>query len=299
MPRQVEDEGGETPAQIRAREIREAKAEAAAEKKKQATTGTGNGTVIHSTDTSSTSSSVPAAPTTGDSYGNAFFDSLGAGEAMGNDLFAPGSLGRLTDPKAAETAALLERLKGNLGGMDEATQNAARENALLQINSDANNQLGQITNAAAGRGLRGGVVAGAQQPVLGAAASAYSGALRDLAGRVSQSQQDASTMYNGALNNAADIDTGIQTSNNTAADSEFQGRLTTPFDYANAMTTYKAGDAADKLAQNAASIDLFGNRATPLSGARIDALNKSRQAPIGSGSKKTSLPIQGNKASVR
>jgi hypothetical protein len=260
MPREVEA-GDETPAQARAREKAEAKAEAAAEAKRNilATPPPPSASPVNA---GGLPVSGPIAggpklgPTTpsGSADADAFFKSLDAGEAMGNDLFAPGSLGRLTDPNAAATAELLARLKGNLGGMDEATQNAARENAILQINDQANNQLGQITNSAAGRGLRGGVVAGAQQPVLGAAASAYSGALRDLAGKVSQSQQDASTLYNSALNNAADIDKGIQTSNNAAADSEFQGRLETPFSYANGMTTYKAGDVADTLGRQAAGL---------------------------------------------
>lgn len=173
-----------------------------------------------------------------------YFNDLAAGEEVGNKLFADGSMGRITNPREKEINDLIATQKSNLGGITPQEQEAARTNALLGINNQANQQLRSNTNAAAGHGLRGGVVQGANAQVLGQAQGAYSGALRDLMGKVQQSQVDAGNALGGTLGYARDVDNAVQGTNLAAGRSELMGRLSTPFDYASLADTYRSGDTA-------------------------------------------------------
>ncbi len=186
-------------------------------------------------------------PTAADTY----FGDLSAGEAMGNKLFADGSMGRITNPREKEINDLIKTQQSQLGGISPQEQEAARTNALLGINSQANNQLLSNSNTAAGHGLRGGIVQGANAQVLGQAQGAYSGALRDLLGKTQQSQIDAGSALGNTLGYARDTDNVVQGTNLAAQRGEFMGRLSTPFDYATAADAYRSGDTAQTAADAA------------------------------------------------
>lgn len=183
----------------------------------------------------------PAAPDPADQ----FFADLKAGEGIANEVFADGSFGRISDPRAAETSALITAQKARLGGLTEQEQEAARMNAIYSINAQANESLRGVGNMAAGRGLRGGVVQGENAKVLGNANAAYGDAVRNVLGIQNQAQMSAAGDLARTLGLARDIDTSIQHINLGAQRGELMGRLSMPFEFANLRDTYRTGDAAE------------------------------------------------------
>jgi hypothetical protein len=197
----------------------------------------------------------PIVTTTGatDAARSQVMESLGMGEKLGKELYAPGSFGRVEVPRQAETKALISAQEQRLRGLTPQEQEAARTNALLSINQQANTRLKAIGNKAAGNGLRGGVVAGEQAEVAGGAQSAYASALQELMGRVQKSQVDASNELGNTLTSARGNEQSAQGTNINAAMGELSGRLSTPFDYANAVDT---ATTSDRIETNAATVDL-------------------------------------------
>jgi hypothetical protein len=135
--------------------------------------------------------------------------------------------------------------------MTDGEQNAARENAMLSINQQANAKLRSVGNQAAGNGLRGGVVAGEQAQIAGGAQSAYAAALRELMGKVQGSQVDASSELGNTLTSARGTEQSAQSTNINAATGELQGRLSTPFDLANVVD---AANTNDRIETNAGTV---------------------------------------------
>lgn len=191
-------------------------------------------------------SSQPAAPSSG-AAADQYFGDLKEGEKMGDELFADGSFGRLTDPRAAETSALITAQKARLGGLTEQEQEAARMHAITSINAQANQGLNAIGNAAQARGLRGGVVAGEQAKVLGGAQAAYGDAVRGVLDMQNQAQHGAASDLARTLGIARDVDTSVQDINLGAQRGELMGRLSTPFEYANLLDTWRTGDNAESV----------------------------------------------------
>jgi hypothetical protein len=174
---------------------------------------------------------------------------LGAGGDLASKLYAPGSFGRVETPRLAETGELLKAQTAALSGMSPQEQEAARTNAILKINDQANTRLRDISNRAAGNGLRGGVVAGENAQVAGAAQGAYASALQELMGKVQKSQVDASTALGNTLSSARGLEQGAQTTNLEAAAGELAGRLSTPFDYSNIIDAANTNDRVEKNAE--------------------------------------------------
>jgi hypothetical protein len=173
---------------------------------------------------------------------------LGAGDELANKLYAPGSFGRVETPRQAETAALLKAQTAGLSGMSPQEQEAARTQAILKINDQANVKLRDISSRAAGNGLRGGVVAGENAQVAGAAQGAYASALQELMGKVQKSQVDASTALGNTLTSARGLEQGAQTTNLEAAAGELAGRLSVPFDYSNLVDAANTADRVETAA---------------------------------------------------
>jgi hypothetical protein len=178
-------------------------------------------------------------------------NTLGVGQGLANELYAPGSFGRVSMPRQAEMNSLIGSQTAALGGMTAAEQNAARENALLSVNQQANQRLRSISAQAAGNGLRGGVVTGEKAQVAQGAQSAYAQALQELMGKAQKSQVDASTDLGNTLSAARGLEQGAQTTNINAATGELSGRLSTPFNYASALDTAVTND---RLETNAGRI---------------------------------------------
>ncbi len=174
---------------------------------------------------------------------------LGAGEKLAGELYAPGSMGRVETPRMAETAALIKAQQNALGGMSPQEQEAARTNAIMQINGQANAKLRDISGRAAGNGLRGGVVAGENAQVAGASQGAYASALQELMGKVQKSQVDASSALGNTLSAARNTEGSAQNTNLTASAAELAGRLSTPFDYANLVDTATTNDRVETNAE--------------------------------------------------
>jgi hypothetical protein len=191
---------------------------------------------------------VPKAPDTAGATEAArgqVLETLGAGDKLANELYAPGSLGRVDTPRMAETAALIKAQQNALSGMSPQEQEAARTNAILQINQQANSKLRDISGRAAGNGLRGGVVAGENAQVAGASQGAYASALQDLMGKVQKSQVDASSALGNTFTAARNNEGSAQKTNLAASAAELAGRLSTPFDYANVIDAATTNDRVE------------------------------------------------------
>ncbi len=161
------------------------------------------------------------------------------------------TMSHISDSHAGDTKDYLDTLKGRLGGMTAAENQAAMEQGQANVSRTMAHNLESYASHAGGQGVRGAANAALQ-------GRAYQQANQDTASYNRQlildniAQKDkAAQAYGGAVQDATNTDLGVQTYN-AAADDRVTGlKLGHPMDVMNAIGGIHAETAGDKAAADA------------------------------------------------
>jgi len=178
-----------------------------------------------------------------------YWDRLKQGEGWANEHFADGSMGRMTDPRAADTQAQLDLLKERQKGMDSKEELAAREQAMSEINRDMSNKMERYASIAGAQGIRGGASMALQGRAITEATQQQADFQRKLILDNIAIKQQASDRYGNTLGQQQNTELGIQQYNNGQANAELYGRTTVPFQIAAGIDATQAGLDATSLNQ--------------------------------------------------
>jgi hypothetical protein len=195
-------------------------------------------------------------------YGKQVADDIAAGKSMMGDLFADGSLGRMTDSRAAEMQALLDRQKAGLDGMTPEEMQAAREQGISGINQQLSTNMRQFGDMAAANGVRGGSAMGLQMQALGQAQNASGELSRKLILDNMGQKNIAMDRYGNTLTGQQKTELGIQDKNLGLTAQEKLGQATMPLEYAGMIDSYRSSGIANG----------FQREGIDLAKAQIDAL---------------------------
>lgn len=178
-----------------------------------------------------------------------YWDRLKQGEGWANEHFADGSMGRMTDPRAADTQAQLDLLKERQKGMDSKEELAAREQAMSEINRDMSNKMERYASIAGAQGIRGGASMALQGRAITEATQQQADFQRKLILDNIAIKQQASDRYGSLLGQQQNTELGIEQYNNGQANAELYGRTTVPFQIAAGIDATQAGLDATSLNQ--------------------------------------------------
>lgn len=218
-----------------------------------------------------------------------FWRDVGKGEEWANKNFAEGSMGRMVDPRAAETATYLNQLRSDspsrtsemrdflsklqagTSGFSSEDMQVMREQGESEINRRAAENLQRLGGIAASHGVRGGAGAGLQQRALTQAMQEQGDLSRQLQiqniaqrnlgidryGRTLAEQEGSelaqrnrsTERYGSALSAQQATELGISKENLGALRQELFGRTSTPFQIASALDASRSGARADELSR--------------------------------------------------
>lgn len=193
-------------------------------------------------------SPAPVAPTREQSTSNYLAD-LEKFKKYGEEMFADGSLGRVTDPNEAARKALLMRLEGQLDGMNAQENLAAKEQAMADINARQAQSLEKYASIAGGAGVRGGAAAGLQARALRDANAQTADFQRKLILDNIALKGQAADRYGGALDKSSNMALGVQDKNLSLKAQELFGRASYPIQLMSGGDSRYAGDVSKYLGE--------------------------------------------------
>ncbi len=184
-------------------------------------------------------------------------DDRAAGLAMADKegIGKEGSLGRMTDSRAADMQALLDRLKaGSIEGMSPAEMQAAREQGISGINQQLATNMHAFGNIAAAHGIRGGSAAGLQMRALGDAQSASGDLQRKLILDNLGQKNLMTDRYGNTLRGQQGVELGIQDFNLGKLGQEKAAREAAIGGFSSSIDSARSGNTANQFNQQ--QIDL-------------------------------------------
>lgn len=238
--------------------------------------GTGKAPVVNAQAPATHAPTPMAVPKLADNSGAAqdqYWNRMKSGENWANEHFANGSMGRMTDPRAADTQTQLNLLKERQKGMDSKEELAAREQATSEINRTMSNNMERYASMAGAQGIHGGASANLQGRAITEAGQQQADFQRKLILDNIGIKQQASDRYGSMLGQQQNTELGIQQYNNGQANAELYGRTTVPFQIASGIDAQQAG--MDATAMNQAQLGLGTQQ---LNDSRNQSWRDSRQA---------------------
>lgn len=191
---------------------------------------------------------TPVAPTREQSTANYLAD-LEKFKKYGEEMFADGSLGRLSDPNDAARQALLKRLEGQLDGMNAQENLAAKEQAMADINARQAQSLERNASIAGGAGVRGGAAAALQARALRDANAQTADFQRKLILDNIALKGQAADRYGGALDKSSNMALGLQDKNLGLKAQELFGRASYPIQLMSGGDSRFATDVSQYLGE--------------------------------------------------
>ncbi len=178
-----------------------------------------------------------------------YWDRVRAGEDWANQHFAEGSMGRMTDPRAADMQNQLDLLRERQQGMNSQEELAAREQAESEINRTMAANLERYAGTAGSQGVRGGAAAALQGRAYTEAGQQMNDFQRKLILDNIAIKQQASDRYGSLLGQQQNTELGLQQFNIGQANNELYGRTATPFQIASGINAQEGAMDANSLNQ--------------------------------------------------
>lgn len=146
-----------------------------------------------------------------------------------NQLLAGHEAARIDDPYAAQTQEFLNTLKNRIGGMNSQEMQAARDQGLLGLDRETNQNLERYASIAGAHGVQGGAAAALMGKALNNANYARGNLERQLLLDNIAEKDKAAQAYGGALSTATQGAYNYGTYNAGAHDRDTAAHLSLPF----------------------------------------------------------------------